>query len=65
MWIDLFTALEILPWLIVLGFFTFIFLEWSAKRKGEENLHARLFGEGNMHPSDESVFRSRADDEVG
>lgn len=44
-WGDLLTALGCLGWLIPLGFFTFIFLEWSARHKGEENLATRMFGE--------------------
>lgn len=35
MWIDALTALTVVPWLIPLGFFTFIFLEWS--REENEN----------------------------
>jgi hypothetical protein len=42
---DLLTALTVLPWLIPLGFFTFIFIEQSGRGRGEANLYARLLGE--------------------
>jgi hypothetical protein len=41
---DWLTAMTILPWLIPLGFFVFIFLEWSGRDRREDNVHARLFG---------------------
>lgn len=42
---DLLTALTVAPWLILLGWFTFIFIEWSGRGKGETHVHARLLGE--------------------
>jgi hypothetical protein len=61
---DGWVALTCLPWLIPLGIFTVIFMEWSGRGRGEENLHTRLFGEERIHHTfDDSVFRRRADDD--
>lgn len=35
---DLLTVLMIFPWLIPLGFFAFIFLEWSGKDRGAQEV---------------------------
>lgn len=48
---DLLTALVTLPWLIPLGFFTFIFLEWSGRDRGEAHLYARLLGQRKEYES--------------
>jgi hypothetical protein len=62
---DLWVAITCLPWLVPLGFFAFIYVEWSGRGRGEENLHTRLFGEERVRSafSDDSVFRRRADDD--
>lgn len=46
---DLCVALTVFPWLFVLGYFVFIFLEWSGRSKGEDHVYARLLGERKIH----------------
>jgi hypothetical protein len=36
MWSDLWIALAVFPWLFIMGFFAFIFLEWGAKDRGAQ-----------------------------
>jgi hypothetical protein len=38
MWSDLLISIAVLPWLGVGGFFVFIFLEWSGRDRGAQDV---------------------------
>jgi len=46
---DLLTALWVGVWFIPISFFTVLFVEWSARSRGENNLYARMVGFGKIN----------------